>query len=226
MTSGWEPLHCANHPDRIALERCEVCGAPLCAYCLFYTEDGQRLCATHAAEARARGVAVEEPAAYAEQLLGAQTGALRKQQRGGADDAHLYKGNSNDLLGLLGMVIGLISMGMCCGASYCMPVVGFVFSLIALLNAKDSHDPRRTRKFGLIGLLLSGIWVAVIVACIALYSASLAPMIQTVRWGTPPPYIQPIPAVPPTETPTPTPPADLSNAAVAPAATPDSPLPF
>ncbi len=221
MTSGSDPLHCVNHPDRIALERCEVCRKPLCAYCLFYTEDGQRLCAAHAAEARARGVAIEEPAAYAEQLLGAQAGALRKQKRGGEDDAHLYKGNSNDLLGLLGMVLGLISVGACCGAAYCMPLVGFVFSLIALLNAKDSFDPKRTRKLGLIGLLLSGVWVVVLVGCIALYSSALAPVVQTVRWGNITPYLQSVPSVPPTETATATPPADLSNAAAPFTATPD-----
>jgi hypothetical protein len=227
MSSGWELLHCANHPERIALERCEVCRTPLCAYCLFYTEDGQRLCATHAAEARARGVAVEEPAAYAGQLVGAQAGALRKQKRGGEDDAHLYKGNSNDLLSLFGVVLGLISMGMCCGAAYCMPVVGFVFSLIALFNAKDSYDPKRTRKFGVIGLILSGVWVLVIVACIALYSASLSTVFQTVRWGALTPYYQTTPWTPTaTPTATPAPHADLSDAADVRFATPAPPAPF
>ena len=38
--SGWETLNCENHPERIALERCEVCNKPLCAYCLYYTGDG------------------------------------------------------------------------------------------------------------------------------------------------------------------------------------------
>ena len=59
--SDWETLNCEFHPERIALERCEVCGKALCAYCLYYTEDGQRLCAEHAESARAMGVQVDEP---------------------------------------------------------------------------------------------------------------------------------------------------------------------
>ena len=93
----WETLNCANHPDRIALERCEVCGKPLCAYCLYYTGDGQRLCQDHADEARLMGVHIEEPAAYADQLIGAQIGALRKQKRGeSAGDGSLYLSTMGD----------------------------------------------------------------------------------------------------------------------------------
>jgi len=110
--SGWDTLNCTNHPDRIALERCEVCGKPLCAYCLYYTDDGQRLCKDHADEARSMGVQIEEPAAYADQLIGAQIGAIRKHKRGEqADGEKLYKGNSNDLVSLIGLLTGVISVG-------------------------------------------------------------------------------------------------------------------
>jgi hypothetical protein len=175
--SGWETLNCENHPDRIALERCEACHKPLCAYCLYYTEDGQRLCQQHAEEARARGLRIEEPGVYAEQLIGAQAGAVRKEKRGrAASDEELYKGNSNDLMALIGMLVGVISVGACCGGGYCLPLVGFVLSLIALLNAKKSYDPKRTRRLGIIGLLLSGVWVVVIAGCIFLYGLSLSSM--------------------------------------------------
>jgi hypothetical protein len=171
---AWETLNCANHPDRIALERCEVCGKPLCAYCLYYTEDGQRLCQDHADQARLMGVHIEEPAAYADQLVGAQIGALRKHKRGEAADGRaLYQGNSHDLMGLIGLLVGTISVGACCGAGYCLPVVGLVLSLVAVINAKSAFDPRRTRKLGLIGMAVSGVWVLVIAACIATYGVSL-----------------------------------------------------
>jgi hypothetical protein len=173
--SGWETLYCENHPDRIALERCEVCHKPLCAYCLYYTEDGQRLCQQHAEEARSRGLRIEEPGVYAEQLIGAQAGALRKEKRGrAASDEELYKGNSNDLMAFIGMLVGVISLGACCGGGYCLPLVGFILSLIALLNTKKSHDPKRTRRLGIIGLLLSGVWVVIIAGCIFLYGLSLS----------------------------------------------------
>jgi len=164
---GWDVLNCENHPDRIALERCEVCGKPLCAYCLYYTADGQRLCAEHAEQARRMGVQIEEPATYAEQLIGAQAGIAGKRKRADDDD-NLYRGNSNDLTALVGLLIGLFSLGMCCGTGYCLPVAGFVLSLVAVINAKDAHDPRRTRKFGLIGMLVSGVWVAAIALCVGL----------------------------------------------------------
>ncbi len=173
--SGWETLNCENHPDRIALERCEVCHKPLCAYCLYYTEDGQRLCQAHAEEARRRGLHVEEPDAYAAQLIGAQAGATRKEDRGrAASDEELYKGNSNDLMAFVGLLLAGISAAACCGGAYCLPVVGFVLSLVAVINAGKSFDPRRTRRLGVIGLLLSGVWVAVIAGCILMYGLSFS----------------------------------------------------
>jgi len=180
--SGWETLNCANHPERIALERCEVCDKPLCAYCLYYTEDGQRLCEEHAEQARLMGAHIEEPALYADQLVGAQIGAVRKRKRKEvADDDGLYHGNSQDLMSLIGLMIGVISLGACCGAGYCLPLVGFALSLVAVFNAKKAHDPRRTRRMGIIGLLVSSVWVAVIVMCIALYGLSISSVFTTIR---------------------------------------------
>lgn len=177
--SGWETLNCGNHPDRIALERCEVCHKPLCAYCLYYTEDGQRLCHEHAEEARLRGLSVEEPDAYAAQLIGAQAGATRKEKRGRkASDEELYRGNSNDLMALIGLLVGGVSVAACCGGGYCLPLVGFVLSLVALINAKKSFDPRRTRRLGVIGLLLSGVWVAAIAACFLIYGLSFSSILS------------------------------------------------
>jgi len=200
---GWETLHCANHPGRLALERCEVCGKPLCAYCLYYTADGQRLCAEHAEEARLRGVVVEDPAQYAGQLLGAQAGAARKRK---SDDDGLYRGNSTDLLGLIALLIALFSLAACGGGIYCLPPIGFILSLLAVINAKNAHDPARTRRYGLIGMALSALWVLLLVACFVLFFVPFTTTRSVIVFPTPQPYVAPTS----TPTPTPTPPPDLS----------------
>jgi hypothetical protein len=189
VMSTWQTLNCANHPDRIAIERCEVCNKPLCAYCLYYTEDGQRLCAEHAELARLAGLKVEEPGTYAEQLLGAQAGVFRKQARGKwADEDSLYKGNSNDLVALIGALVGAVSVSACCGAIYCLPLVGFMLSVVALINSKHAFDPSRTRKLGLVGLLISGVWGVLIAACIVFYGISIRQAFNSFQgpyfWGT------------------------------------------
>ena len=165
--TGWETLNCENHPERIALERCEVCHKPLCAYCLYYTEDGQRLCDEHAEEARLLGVEVQDPASYADQLIGAQVGAVRKELRNRPlDDPSLYHGNANDLMAVIGLLLSVLGLGACLGLIYCLPLIGLLLSLVALINAKKAFDPKRTRRMALGGLLLSGVWIVVIGGCI------------------------------------------------------------
>ncbi len=198
---GWDTLNCVNHPERMAIERCEVCNVPLCAYCLYYTEDGQRLCALHAEQARRRGLHVEEPGAYAEQLIGAQAGAVGKHKRAARDgDGQLYRGNSHDLFGLIGLLVGGISLLSCCGMGYCLPVIGFLLSLVAVINARHAYDPARTRKLGVAGLLLSGVWVLLIGACILFYGVSLQRMV-TASFQTGPVQVW---GWPPSDTPAPT----------------------
>ncbi|GAB4427439.1 MAG: hypothetical protein Kow00106_23280 [Anaerolineae bacterium] len=163
------------------------------------------------------GLRIEEPGLYADQLLGAQVGADHKRKREHEHEAKgLYTGNSTDLMGLVGLLIGAISLIACCGAGYCLPVVGFVFSLVALINARHAVDPRRTRRMGIAGLLVSGVWVLVIAACIAVYGLSLSSALASFRSAT---WYFPT-AIQSTDTPTPSPapetpaPEDVSNAAL------------
>ena len=217
MTS-WEVLYCANHPDRVAIERCEVCNKPLCAYCLYYTEDGQRLCAEHAEQARQAGLAIEEPGAYADQLIEAQAGAVRKQKRSAAHDDTLYQGNTHDVMSFIGMLTGLFALASCCGAVYCLPLAGLVLSLVALINAKNAHDPRRTRQFSVVGILVSGVWIGVMVLCVVafLLPFQAASMSTGVIAWTPPVSNTATPTQPARITPTPSPtPADESVNATA-----------
>ncbi|MBN1563705.1 MAG: B-box zinc finger protein [Anaerolineae bacterium] len=172
--SGWETLNCENHPERIALERCEVCHKPLCAYCLYYTEDGQRLCAEHAEEARLLGAKIQDPGSYAEQLIGAQIGATRKEARGRViDDDTLYHGNSHDLMAALGLLLSLFGLSIFTGIISCLPLAGVLMSLAALLNAKNAFDPKRTRRLAISGLVVSAIWLLIVGGCMLSVKRSL-----------------------------------------------------
>jgi hypothetical protein len=159
---------------------------------------------------------IEAPGAYSEQLVNAQAGVVSKHKRGlHHDDDGLYKGNSHDLLSLLGALIGLITLSSCCGALYCLPIAGFVMSLVALINAKNAFDPKRTRKLSIVGLLVSGIWVAAIAGCIILYAASFR---QVFYVFSTPYYYSTLSfsaggtvTATPTDTPTPTPDSDSGD---------------
>src|SRR5437762_95977 len=94
---------CVNHPERAAVESCEVCQRPLCAYCLYYTSDGQRLCKTHADGAQATGAFIRAPGTYAGGLVAAQVGASSEKQK--VRPAALYEGNNADIMALIGLLI-------------------------------------------------------------------------------------------------------------------------
>ena len=57
---------CYRHPTRLAVEQCEDCRRPVCGACLWYGEDGKRLCPDHAADALHAGQDVSPPERYAE----------------------------------------------------------------------------------------------------------------------------------------------------------------
>src|SRR5258708_3034394 len=165
-STGSLPATCINHPERAAVESCEVCQAPLCAYCLYYTSDGQRLCKTHAEQAAAAGAFIRAPGTYAQQLIGAQLEASRNQVAARA----AYEGDAVDVLALVGMVLGIVSVMLCIPGVCCMVgPVGMIFSIVALVGAKNAHDPSRTRTMAGIGALLSAMWIVVILICTLSY---------------------------------------------------------
>ena len=158
---------CANHPERAAVESCEVCLSPLCAYCLYYTSDGQRLCKTHAEQAAAAGAFIRAPGTYAGQLIGAQLEASRNQ----ITQRAAYEGDAVDVLALVGMVLGIVSIMLCVPGVCCLVgPVGMIFSVVALVGAKNAHDPSRTRTMAGIGALLSAMWILVILICVISYA--------------------------------------------------------
>jgi hypothetical protein len=163
-------LFCINHPDRPAIETCEVCHKALCGYCLYYTEDGQRLCEQHAHTAKASGLTIIPPAVYAEGIIPAQADAKRslidEQPKGAViKNRPLYQGNNQDLNAFIAMGIGVLSMAAWCGGYYCLPFLAVGIGILALMNAKDAVDPRRTRQQAWIGIGTGGC----LMVCILLF---------------------------------------------------------
>lgn len=153
---------CANHPDHPAAEHCEICRRPLCGLCLWYGDDGRRLCAEHARAAAAEGVRVVPPEAYAEGIgasLVAQTAVEAKKE------SWPYRGNREDVVALVAAVVGLVTLISCFGGVYCLPVFGAVLGLAAFADAGRAADPKRTRRLAAVGIALS----IIVVLCLALY---------------------------------------------------------
>jgi hypothetical protein len=166
---------CVNHPERAAVEECEVCQKALCAYCLYYTTDGQRLCADHERQAQAAGAMIKPPGAYADSLIASQLDASRPVPVKEA----LFEGDNVDLLALVGLVIGIISIMLCIPFGICfVGPVGLIASLLALVGANRSRDPSRTRAMASVGALLSSIWVLIFVACLVAYSAQVMTLLS------------------------------------------------
>jgi amino acid transporter len=170
------PLECANHPERLSIEKCEICGKALCGYCLYYTEDGQRLCEEHAQVAKANGLQIVPPAIYASGIIPSQAEAKRHDQNTlgtpkGAmmGQRALYHGNNQDVGAFIAMMIGVITLASCCGASYCLPFAAVILGGLVLMNADEAVDPKRTRIQAILGIATGGVFVCFIVACIAIY---------------------------------------------------------
>jgi hypothetical protein len=204
---------CVNHPERAAVEHCEVCGDPLCAYCLYYTSDGQRLCRQHADQAAASGAFIRAPGVYADGLVPAQLAAGHH-----VEAPPLYAANHPDVLALVGLLLTAFSVAVCFPPSVCLlGPIGMILSAVALLNARSAHSPSRTRKMAGIGLGLFALWLVVGYACASLAFNSARTSITTLQTTlsvpivviTAPPgafspaaTMQP-PTQPPTATPTP-----------------------
>lgn len=214
--------HCANHPRRAAVERCEVCGKSLCNFCLYYTDEGQRLCEEHARQAASQGLGFNPPETYGEGLLSAQARA-REETRTAEDTPFatqnkgvlsgplvLYRANNNDLMGFIGMFSSFLGALALCGGGVCIPFLGVILSITALVNAGDAVDKKRTRTQGIIGLLISGAIMLLMVGAIAfcVWSVNMnSGVVNNFQPTTPIPSITPGPTRTraPIQTPTPSP---------------------
>src|SRR5689334_16864137 len=101
---------CYLHPTLLAVEHCEVCRRPVCGSCLWYAQDGRRLCPDHAAELLRAGQTVAPPERYAEGIAASEASAARQTQPGPR-----YQGNGVDLTALVAALTGGAALLLCTG---------------------------------------------------------------------------------------------------------------
>ena len=163
-----ENVACANHEDHRALERCEECGVPLCGECLWYTNDGHRLCAQHARYWAAAGQTVLPPETYAEAIAFSTRAAGAPQ----ADPPGTLKGNQTDLNALLAAAAGVGAILMCTGwGAYCLPIGAVVLGIYAYSKAGQAQNPARTRKLAGVGIAGGAVLLLFVAAIVAFYIA-------------------------------------------------------
>lgn len=160
---------CANHDDHIAIESCEICDRPLCALCLWYSDDGLRLCEEHAHERREQGQVVYPPTTYAD--------ALRNKlvRPDGANDSPeaTYQANRQDVNALVSAVMAVTAIFSCCGGVYCLPIVALVMGALAYAGADRAFDPSRTRRLAGVGLGAGALMLITVFGCVMLYAILL-----------------------------------------------------
>lgn len=189
---------CYRHPDRPAIEQCETCGRPVCAACLWYTEDGERLCEEHAAGRKATGEPIVPPERYVEAHDDAQADALRGAHTATAP----YQGNTIDVLALVAAVVGVVAFSLNFGGIYVLPIFGLVLGALAVLQAGQSLNRKRTATLGWIALGASVVgivfWLVIFFSCIGLtflpifFSSILNPNNPPI-YPTSAPYLTPTP---------------------------------
>jgi hypothetical protein len=159
--------HCVFHPTHTAVEHCEVCSRALCGHCLWYGEDGRRLCATHAREAETAGQRILPPETYAEAINSSLV--ARKAPAAGPQAFNVpYRGNNYDLNALLAAVMALTTLVSCMGGIYCLPLLAAVIGGVAYSNAASAVDPNRTRVLAGVSLGIGGFMLFAIFAYIAM----------------------------------------------------------
>jgi len=156
---------CYQHPDRPAVEQCEICRRPVCGSCLWYAETGERLCPEHAARLEREGRAVTPPGRYAAGIMSSEISAARPPN----DDAP-YKGNSTDVAALVAAVTMVLSLAACTGLWWALPLLAFGLGLAGWLQAQNSLNPRRTRWLSGVGLFGGG---ALLLAVLVFFGACL-----------------------------------------------------
>ena len=163
---------CTVHPTHNAVESCEVCGLGLCGLCLWYTEDGHRLCETHAREREAQGVKVISPETYQEAIPG--TMSLKTEGTFSPDRDGVYRGNQTDMGAFMAAMLGLLTLASCFGGMYCMPLLAVILGIIAYRNIDIAIDSQRTKVLSIIGMATGGLIFLALFSFIALYIGLIA----------------------------------------------------
>jgi hypothetical protein len=85
-----------------------------------------------------------------------------------------FMGNSYDLTSVVGATVGGVVLFTCVTCNfgwYCLPIIPIILGIIALVSAKDSVDPERTRKLSWIGIGSGAFFIIIgILAAIAYFA--------------------------------------------------------
>lgn len=92
--------------------------------------------------------------------------------------APTFVGNFNDVLAIVAATLAGVTVFGCLTMNYgfyCIPIVTLIVGAVALVNAKSSIQPERTKRWGLIGLGTGGVFLVIMIAvmllCILFYIA-------------------------------------------------------
>jgi len=187
------PETCFQHPDRPAVEHCEVCRKAVCGSCLWYAETGERLCPEHALEFDTAGKPVHGPGRYAAGIPHSEASALRPKT-GEAP----YQGNSTDMGALVAAISGIMALVSCAGFSWVLPLLAFGLGLIIWFHSKDALDPRRARWLAGAGMATGGVFLVVAagifaIMCLFFTFAAIASRAGPGGFSTPTPFLFPTP---------------------------------
>ncbi len=108
-----------------------------------------------------------------------------------------FLGNTNDVLAVVAATVAAIT-GLCCvswgSIVYVLPLAAVALGGVALLNAKASVDPNRTRLWGWISIGTGGVVLVVVVLVAACFVLFYGLMILSVISSSPSsPYLTPTP---------------------------------
>ena len=99
-----------------------------------------------------------------------------------------FIGNTNDMVAVVGAVTAGIA-GLCCITGgygiYCLPIVPIVLGIAALINASQSVDPERTRRWGWVSLGVGGGVLVLLIVCGILFVLAYGALIYTTLQNAP-----------------------------------------
>jgi thiol:disulfide interchange protein len=150
-----------------AIERCEVTGTPLCAGCLWYTEDGRRVSERVAKQLAEHGVTIYSPELYLNQL-GTAAELPRLPEAPPINTKHR---NGNDLIALLAGISGVLSIATCFGVGIALcvpplPLLPLLLGSIGLVGSRGASNPSQARLLSWIGIAGGAGFVALVMLLI------------------------------------------------------------
>ena len=145
-------VRCAECLNEV-IERCEVTGVPLCAGCLWYTEDGRRVSERVAKQCALDGQVVYSPQTYLNQLgLAAELPRLPE-----VPPLNTSRRNGNDTVAMLAGISGIISIATCFGVGIALcvpplPLLPLLLGGIGLAGACHAGNPQQARLLSWLGI--------------------------------------------------------------------------